>query len=205
MPVEYRWWGLDRRSLLPAAVVVCVGLLLSVVLPRIDDAVAVNEIVRPGDRLDLGGGLTIAPPAGWEVLAGIKVGEKTTLPVPEDAADASVAGGGVTALIRVDTFDGTPEALLDQVNHTQKRTSNQPGFTVTAPPVPVETAEGNVGVLERYTSTSGEGLLAAFTFHDGRGMSLSVAATGDGQLAEQAGRIERMIRSIRFTGKAATP
>ena len=80
VPVERRWFGLDRRSLLPALVVFVIAIVLRSVIPWIDQAVPGHDVVRAGDRLNLDRGLTVTPPVGWELVDGLLVGASTVQP-----------------------------------------------------------------------------------------------------------------------------
>ncbi|WP_405099315.1 hypothetical protein [Micromonospora sp. NBC_01412] len=94
VPVERRWLGLDRRSLTPTIMVAAIAVLLTFVVPLIDRAVPQDDPIRAGERLDLGGGIVVTPPAGWELESGIRVGDKTTVPVTAGTADAAFSGDG---------------------------------------------------------------------------------------------------------------
>ncbi|MER5837642.1 hypothetical protein ABT116_44625, partial [Streptomyces sp. NPDC002130] len=38
VPVDRRWFGLDRTTILPAAIVLAVAIVMSIVIPQINDA-----------------------------------------------------------------------------------------------------------------------------------------------------------------------
>jgi len=195
VPVERRWLGLDRRSLLPGLVTLALGALLSWGLPLIDAAVPGDDVVRAGDRLNLTDGLTVTPPTGWQILDGIRVGAGTTIP-GEGSPTAAVAQDGIAAQIRVAPFSGDAGALLRQVNTNEQESPNRPEFTVDGDRTTVPAAGGIVGQAENYSSTTGDGILAAYTFPGGRGMTIQVDAASAKQLAAHSAAVDAMLRSV---------
>lgn len=193
-PVERRWLGLDRRTFLPALVVLAIALVLRTVIPAVDHAVPVDDVIKAGDRINLDDGLTIAPPAGWSLTDGILVGANTVQP-GAGSPTAAFTQGGVGAQIQVARFAGDADALLNQLNRNDSRSSNRPEFTVTGKRATVTATGGLTGVAEDYTSASGDGILAAFTLPDGRGMAVEVVGTTN-QLAAHAAEITTMLRSV---------
>jgi uncharacterized Zn-binding protein involved in type VI secretion len=168
-----------------ALIVTGLALGLGVVLPAVDRAVPARaDTIRPGDRLDLGGGVTIAPPPGWRLLSGIRVGDRTVAPVRAGDGDAVVAGGPVTVTIHLAAFDGGPAALLDQVDRVNARA--RPALAVTGGRSTVD-----AGLVE----PSSDGLTAAYTF-GGTGMTVVVHAGACG-LAGRAAEIRAMLASVR--------
>ncbi|MBG0565580.1 hypothetical protein [Actinoplanes aureus] len=194
VPVERRWLGLDRRTLLPGLVVFAIAILLRSVIPLIDQATPGDAVVQTGDRLNLGGGLTIAPPVGWRLVDGILIGTKTVQP-GTGSPTAAVVQGGVSAQIEVAPFAGDADALLNQINRNDSRTNTRPAFTAGNQRSAVTAVGGVTGVTESYTSTSGDGVIAAYTFSDGRGLAVEVAGTSD-QLSARTAQIDAMLRSV---------
>ncbi|GAB3074986.1 hypothetical protein [Micromonospora schwarzwaldensis] len=195
MPVERRWLGLDRRTLLPALVVLVIAIVLRTVLPAIDQAVPVDNVIKAGERINLDGGLTVAAPAGWELTDGILVGANRVEP-GAGSPSAAFTQGGVNVQIRVAPFAGGPDALLDQVSRNDAE-SDRPEFTVTGTRATLSAAGGLTGVAENYTTASDDGILAAYTVPDGRGVVIEVVGTRS-QLAANAAPINAMLRSVDF-------
>ncbi|BBH69524.1 hypothetical protein ACTI_62090 [Actinoplanes sp. OR16] len=189
IPVERRWLGLDRRTLLPGLVVLGIALLLRTIIPLIDQAVPGGAVIEAGQRLNLNAGLTVAPPAGWQLTDGILVGANTVQP-GAGSATAAFGTGGVGAQIQVANFSGDANALLDQLNRNDRK-----HITVTSDRATITAAGGVTGVAEQFGSTSNDGILAAYTFPDGRGMSIEVVGTAN-QLAAHAGEIDAVLRSV---------
>ncbi|MEU4689409.1 hypothetical protein [Actinoplanes sp. NPDC023714] len=194
IPVERRRLGLDRRTLLPGLVVLAVALLLRSVVPLIDQAVPGDTVIQAGQRLNLGDGLTVAPPAGWQLTDGILVGANTVQP-GAGSPTASFSTGGVSAQVQVATFAGDANALLDQLNRNAGKSGHRQRSSVASERTTITAAGGVTGVAERFASTSGDGVLAAYAFPDGRGMSIEVAGTAN-QLAAHAGEIDATLRSV---------
>ncbi|MGI5239206.1 hypothetical protein [Dactylosporangium sp. CA-139066] len=171
-----------------APVVAGLAVLLAVGLPAVDRLVpAPADLVRPGDRLNLGGGVTIAPPQGWRLLEGIRVTDRTVAPVRPGDGDATLQRGGATVVIHLAAFDGGPEALLDQVDRVNARA--RPALAVTGGRVAVA-----AGLVEPFAGPSSRGLVAAYTF-DGTGMTVVAHAGADG-LAGRAAEIHAMLGSV---------
>ncbi|GAA4471894.1 hypothetical protein [Phytohabitans houttuyneae] len=191
IPVERRWLGLDRRGLVPAIVVAAIALLLSVGIPLVDRAVPADvRVIEPGDRLDLGGGITIAPPVGWQLDDGILVSDTITSPVEVGGGDASLTRGGLSVGIHLAPFTGDAAALLDQV----ERIDSRHGFTVTGQRTSVTAEDGITGLAEQYTSASTQGLVAAYVI-DGTGLSVIADGTA-GLLPAHLAQIDAMLRSV---------
>ncbi|MFD7853875.1 hypothetical protein ACFV6B_06185 [Streptomyces microflavus] len=184
--------------------VVVIGLLLAVVLPLVDRSVAEHEVVHAGDRLDLGQGLTIAPPVGWQVVRGIKTGTAITVPV-SDTNGAVLADGVVTASIQVAPYDGDSRQLLDQVNSNNSRSAELPGFRVGNDPRPVTTPGGITGLVESYSTTSGSGVLAAYALDTGRGLTILVTSADSTQMPAHTAQIAQMLSSVTLTTEGAQP
>ncbi|GAA1036509.1 hypothetical protein GCM10009557_47430 [Virgisporangium ochraceum] len=189
VPVERRWLGLDRRTLPAAGVVAGLILLWAVVMPVVNRVTPADyPRIGAGDRLDLGGGVTITPPVGWRLVEGYVVGSTRT----PASGDAEVGQSGVVASVHVAPFNGDADALLGQAERIDS--SALPGFTVSGGRTTVPAQDGITGVVEDYSSGSGEGLVAAYAF-DGVGVTVVVDATS-GQLAVHAAEIDAMLRSV---------
>ena len=188
VPVEKRWLGLDKRTLTPAIVVAAIAILLTFVVPLIDRVVPQDDPILAGQRLDLGGGIVVTPPVGWELENGIRVGDRTTVPVTAGSADAAFAGDGVSINVHVAAFTGDTTALLDQVEVVDNAVGGQ---RRTVP------AQGGItGLAETYTGVGGEALVAAYTFpQTSTGMTITVTAPV-GQLTAHAAQVDAVLHSV---------
>jgi hypothetical protein len=199
IPVEQRRLGLDRRSLLPALVVLVIAVALRTGFPVIDSAVAGHEVVRAGDRINLDRGLTVTPPVGWQVVDGLLVGARTVEP-GAGSPEATLTQNGVSAQVRVAPFSGDANALLDQIDRNAGRSGDHPAYTDGSRGA-VTAAGGLVGVVENHTDTSGDGITAAYALPDGRGLVIQVTGAGN-QLSAHTGQISAMLRSVSLEARS---
>lgn len=72
VPVDRRWFGLDRTTILPAAIVLAVAIVMSIVIPQINDAVSYDDPVVAGDVMELQYGITFVPAPGWGITDGVR-------------------------------------------------------------------------------------------------------------------------------------
>lgn len=190
-PVEHRVLGLDKRSFPYAFFVLAVFLVATVVMPRIDDTISWDDPVQAGDQMALSGGLVFTPVAGWNVVKGDRVGAGGPV---TGSKEVQLVHDGVTFDVAADSFDGKPRALLRQVAKVTNGTDD-PTFKVSGKPTTITTADGNVGVIQSYSSVNGDGLVAAFVI-DGTG--LKITAYGQpSQLTPAADDLAAMIDSLR--------
>jgi hypothetical protein len=64
VPVEHRFFGLDRRSLLPGLVVIGLCVLWTVVVPSVNALLHYGQQTRAGDVFAVAQGLTMDAQAG---------------------------------------------------------------------------------------------------------------------------------------------
>lgn len=209
VPVEHRFLGLDRRTIPLAVVVLAIMAVFLWVFPAIDKAVGWDDETKAGDVLDLGLGVTVTPPVGWELVNGIRVGQAPISGVSSQEATAQFGNGGVTVSVDRSGFDGTADELLDQVNRLRDRSDSEPNrsFKVTGPRRSVTTASGLTGVSESYTSATGEGRMLAFTFPadspaKGNGLIITIDGAAD-QYAAEAEAIDALVASLAVEGGAS--
>jgi hypothetical protein len=194
VPAEHRLLGLDKRSFPYALFVVGVFVLLTVVVPRVNTAIAWDDPVHAGDRLALTGDIVFTPAVGWEVESGYRIGDGGSV---DQSGEAKVVSDGVTFSIEPAPFDGTPSELLDQVEKVTSATDD-PSFMVAGDPATVTTPSGEVGVIQSYSSVNGDGLVAAFVIG---GTGLAVLAYGPpAQLSASQDEVRDMIASITTLG-----
>lgn len=193
VPAEHRILGLDRRTLLPALFVIAVFVVLVLIVPRVNAALDWDDPVRAGEQLALTDTISFTPVEGWDVESGFRVG-RTGAGTRYD--DVSIAADGVTFEISPDSFDGTPNQLLDQVEKVTSRIDD-PTFRVEGDRTTITTTTGEIGVAQPYSSVTGDGLAAAFVIG---GTGLKITAYGPPtQMTAAAEEIEAMLSSIRTT------
>ncbi|WP_250003515.1 hypothetical protein [Actinoplanes sp. M2I2] len=193
VPVEHRWFGLDRRMLRPALFVLVVALLLIYGWPALNAIVPWNNPTRAGDVLDLGAGATAVPPVGWQLEDGTLVSDRTGVSPTQESV--KLAKGGATIQMTGASFNGTAAQFLDQVI-----TSQDPQADISGSPATFTTTSGLVGVVRSASGTGGDELLAAFK------MSLSTPATAPallvnvsavpGEFQQVSSEVETFLRSI---------
>ena len=190
VPVEHRFGGLDRRSFVPALVVVGIWLLWAVALPHLDGAIDHDDQVQAGERFAISEDLAITPPPGWSVIDGFRTSD-----VPATGSDgATFSNGTVTVYVDTDDYTGTPSDLLEQIDKVTSATGTVESFHVTDGRATVSTSSGLTGVSESYTGRGFEGTITAFV-SDGTGIEIMSAGQPD-QKAAASRQIAHMIDSI---------
>jgi len=167
VPVDRRLWGMDRRAVVPAAVVAAFAVFSFWVLPGINNAVTVEDVVRAGDVVQVGESVTFAPAVGWNVEAGVRQGAATG--GAQYPAQAEVTKGAVAFSITTGPFDGSPRRLLGQIRRNNDRVPASSAVRIVGQPVTFTTTTGQHGVLTRFSNGESVGLLAALVF-DGTGV-----------------------------------
>lgn len=192
VPVDRRWFGLDRSTFPPAAIVLAFAIVMSVILPAINDSVSYDDEVVAGDVMELDGAITFAPAVGWDITSGVRA---TDTPVSGlYPARATVTGSGASFTVRTAPFTGDARTLLEQIKETSDALATEESPRVTGAPVHVTTHSGDRGVISRFSSSTADGVIAAFVF-DGTGVE--VVATGPAEVDHRIPEdIARMIVSI---------
>jgi hypothetical protein len=194
VPVEHRWFGLDRRTFKPALTVLAIALLLIYGSQAVNAAIPWHNEIKAGDVLDLGGGATAVPPVGWQLESGALVGGAGA------GSPIQLATGGATIRLQVTSFTGTANAFLDQVQRAEGD-ANLAGLSGSR--ATVTTDAGLVGVAQSSTSTSGDELEAAFKLATGSEQAITAAPalvvtvrTAPGQFEQHQDIVMAMVRSI---------
>lgn len=190
VPAEHRLLGLDRRTFKPALFVIAVFVVLTLVVPQVNSAVAYDDPVRSGERLALTNEIVITPPTGWGVEAGHRVLEDGTV---DQSGAAVLSGPGASVRVDVGKFDGTPTELLDQTDRVTRATDD-PTYRESGDPVTITTTSGETGVGQGYRGVHGDGYEAAFVI-DGTGVEVTVYGEAATVVAASSA-IQDMIASI---------
>ncbi|MFC8529740.1 hypothetical protein [Nocardia sp. NPDC057227] len=173
VPVDRRWFGMDRRTLLPALVVLALAFLQGVLLPRLDAALADDDVTVAGDVIALDGGITFPAEPGWALVDGERAADE-----PSGRGYPTVAvlaRRGIRFTVQTGTFDGDANALLDQIERTDAALSGGHGLTATGDPAPITTTGGVTGISTRFAAAQRDGVLAAFVFE---GTGVEIVAVG---------------------------
>lgn len=194
VPVEHRFFGLDRRTLPYALTALAVFVLWTVLAPWINGLVDWDDTVGAGERIRLADDVTFAPATGWGLVSGLRTTDTTSS--GQTATQVVVLNrDGIRFRAQHGAWDDTPRALLDQITKITTTESGPDGFDLSTRPTTIQTASGADGVLQGFRSQRVEGLIAAFVF--GRtGIEVQVVGPPD-QLAKRSGEIARMLTSVR--------
>jgi hypothetical protein len=197
VPADERLFGLDRRTLRPTLVVFALVFIMSVALPVINATVPYHDIVRPGDVMEIEGGVTFVPEAGWGITSGLREGHGATS--GQYPATAAVEHGALNFTVRSGPFHGDADQLLDQIEATTDALNQGRGVHITGAPATIVTAAGKQGATVRITGPHTAGLIAAFVFGD-RGVKAVATGPTDAD-AEASAAVLRMIGSISQSGQ----
>jgi hypothetical protein len=171
-----RSWGIDRKTVAPALLVLALAVLLSIVLPSLNSATTYKREIRTGDVAAVADGITLVPSPGWALASGALVG-RTRSPVGTSGT-TELIDGGVDLYVHAAPFDGTPSALLtriDDINaalhHARSRDDQSTDrYAVT-------TDQGSVGVAEDFVGTTRQGSVVAFVLDVGKPSPTGAART----------------------------
>jgi len=179
VPVDRRWWGMDKRTLVPAMVVLALAFVQGVLLPRIDAAIPIDDVTVVGDVIALQGGITFPAVADWSLVDGERLGEERNAQAyPRDAV---LARGGAQFSVQTGDFSGDVAALLAQIEKTNDALTGGHGLTAAGDPVAITARTGEPGLITRYASAELDGVLAAFVFD---GIGVEVVAVGPAQTGQ---------------------
>ncbi|MFI6828603.1 hypothetical protein ACIBG5_15965 [Kribbella sp. NPDC050241] len=192
VPVEHRWFGLDRRTFPAGLTSLAIALVLIYGLPALNAAIPWHNQIKAGQVLELGDGATAVPPVGWQLESGSLTGGNAT------SLQVKLASGGATIELTGTSYDGTATAFLDQVDRSE---SDAPG--VSGRRGTLTTGGGLVGVVESRTSTGGDGIDAAFKMATGTPEAVEAAPallvrvrTAPGQFEQYQDEVAALLRSI---------
>ena len=192
VPVEHRWFGLDRRTFPAGLITLAIALVLIYGLPALNAAIPWHNEIKAGQVLDLGNGATAVPPVGWQLESGSLTGAKAT------SLQVKLASGGATIELTGTSYDGTAAAFLDQVERSDGDSPGVSGRRGT-----LTTGTGLVGVVDSRTSTAGDGIDTAFKMAIGTPEAVEAAPallvrvrTVPGQFERYQDEVAAFLRSI---------
>ncbi|MFD4327252.1 hypothetical protein ACFWQC_21605 [Nocardioides sp. NPDC058538] len=195
VPVERRWLGMDRRTLLPAGVVALLVAITFWVLPGVDSLVAVDDPIKAGDVIQVGRSVGFDPAVGWNLESGLRSGSATSGTYPDSA---TLTKDGVTFTVTTGEFDGSATALLAQLRKNNGKLGPNALDLQSGTAATFRTASEITGVIARFSTTTVEGLLGALV-SDGQGIEVTVYGpadmAGDRHLENQ---IVAMLESVRL-------
>jgi hypothetical protein len=206
-PAERRILGIDRRTILPALVVVGLALVEGVLFPSLDSRTTYKHEIHRGAVVKLATGITLVPTPGWSLASGALAGHTRTS--VGTTAQTELVNGGVNLYLQAAPFGGTASALLARVlainahlRHQRERAS------ATTKKYAVTTRQGVTGVAKDFMGVDRQGSVVAFVFRTraaaGAAQStparvgIEVVASGPAAaIARRRKDVVAMIRSIR--------
>ncbi|MEU8820662.1 hypothetical protein [Actinoplanes sp. NPDC048796] len=200
VPVDRRRLGMDRRTLVPAGLVVLLFVVAVWIVPAINDRVSVDDPIEAGDVIQVGPDVRFVPVAGANLLTGVRQGRPGPAGYPGTAA---VSYGGVTFEVVADTYRGTPAQLLAQIKKTNEglRVPDDAGFHVTGDPVTVTNGRGDQGAAADFEGTNGTGLVAAFVFGE---TGVEVEIVGPREVPDSVARqVAGMLQTVEPIGSGS--
>ncbi|MEV6971714.1 hypothetical protein AB0M47_42110 [Hamadaea sp. NPDC051192] len=200
VPVDRRWLGLDRRTLLPAALVVLLVVVAGWIMPAVSKSVQVDDPIQAGDVVQVGDGVQFTPAVGANLVAGLRQSPAT--PAESYPATAAVTYGGVVFEVVADTYHGTPIQLLEQIKKNAEGMRGAAGdFRVTSDPVTITNATGQHGIAAHYDGLGQVGLVAAFVFGD-TGVEIQIYGpqTAPEGLSQPVAAMLRSVRPVDGSG-----
>jgi hypothetical protein len=199
VPVEHRFFGLDRRSLLPGLVVIALFVLWTVIVPSLNDLLRYSQQTKAGDVFALNQGLTMDAQPGWGVDSGL-----LTTDTPRSGAagePVELSKGGVSFAVTSGPFRGGARALLGQIGKVDHALSGDEAFHVSGDVATFHTNEGHLGVAQAYTTVAGAGVVTALVYG---GTGVKITFTGSTTaMADHGEEVGDMIDSIRYNAAAA--
>jgi len=201
VPVERRFLGFDKATIVPSVVILVFVLALGTWLPNINKLISYDNEAKAGDVLDLGEGIRITPVPGWNIVSGLRVTDEPVTGRGATETTVTLVNGSVTFQVVRAPFDGTTSELLDQVNRNNELLKDNQGFHVTSPAATATTSQGDQGLAESYTGTDTEGITAAFILGS---QGVKVTAVGpQGVVRDQVNDVATMIDSLTYQPQGA--
>jgi hypothetical protein len=196
VPVDRRRSGLDRASIAPAVLVFVLAVVMALVIGVVNELVPGDDEVRPGDVIELAGGVEFVPATGWDIADGVRAGQAGS--AGSYPAAAQVTDGAVALGLQSAPWSGDAAALLEQVRRTNESLAGKTGPRVEGGVATFRTDAGAEGVLSRYRSPGTDGVLAAVVLAGAEGrVGVAVVATGPVDAPETvAPEVVGMIESI---------
>ncbi|MCW0190395.1 MAG: hypothetical protein OJJ55_03775 [Rhodococcus sp.] len=178
VPVDRRWFGLDRATIIPAAIVLAVAIVMSILIPAVNNSVAYDDEVVAGDVMELKDGITLVPAVGWGITDGVR---ETDAPVSGSFPQrATLVNSGALFTVYTAPFAGDANALLEQIKKTSDALATAESLRVSGDSSSITTASGIRGVITSYSNSTADGVIAAFVV-DGKG--IEVVSTGPSDVA----------------------
>lgn len=210
VPVDERVLGFDKKTIWPGVVLLVVWALWAHVMPFINDKVSADNPIVSGDVINLSlGEITFVPAVDWNLDAGLLLtpSTKDKVNVPSNAAVSSEL---VQYTVKTGNWDGTPDALLDQMIDVNKNLGQlvvkQKGGRAD-----ITNADGVPGRLAYIVGPNDATLFAAYVFETGSGTSttpvgVEIEVRGQpGDIQDVAEEVAKMIDTTTYRTAEAKP
>jgi hypothetical protein len=195
VPVEHRWWGLDRRSVPYAAVGLAVLALWAWVMPWVAAQVPWDDPVVAGESFQVTDDVTMTGQPGWAVVSGLRTTDDTRSGQTADQQLVLVKNGVALSILQ-GPFSEAPQDLLAQAEKITGTGGN--GYHVAGTVRDVTTASGLRGVAQDFSTTQGTGTVTAFVV-DEVGVEIQVSGPR-AQVAQVSDEVAAMIDSLATDG-----
>jgi hypothetical protein len=190
--VDQRWLGLERRSIPYAVVPLVVLALWAWIVPWINDQVAWDDPIKPGEAIEVAEGVSMTAAPGWGLVAGLRTTDDVRSPDSALQQDILVKNGVVFSIFQ-GPFTGTPAELLEQAEVINAANSDD-GYDIRGEVTPETTASGLRGVTQNFNTAHSVGALTAFVIDD-TGIEIQVVGPQT-QMTATASEVADMIDSI---------
>lgn len=193
-PVDHRFLGLDTRAFPYALAILAVWLVWVVIVPAIDSAVTSEDPTAAGDRIAITDSLSFVPAVEWNIDSGFRVGEGGAI---DDVPSVSLTRSSVNLSVTTDSFTGSADELLTQVDAVASATSGTSFLAMSGARQPVVTDGGLSGVQVSFDTPSSAGSVTTFVV-DGNGVRVQIVGPPD-QIANRSAELASMIGSMSAT------
>lgn len=190
VPAEHRWLGIDRRTILPAAIVLASAAIMHWGVPWLNEQVSYTEQTVAGNTITLTGDVVFTPPPGWSIESGVVSGDG------EPTSQVVLSSGPTTVDLRTAPWSEDLQSLFAQIRASKTVTGQQSGLQFTGSAQPYSTATGERGLFGNFTSTTSTGVIGAVIV-GGTGVEVTVVSPTTGNALD--GDVGRLVASIAST------
>ncbi len=158
VPVEHRFFGLDRRTLLPGLVVIGLFVFWTVLIPGVNSLLDYDQTTEAGDVFALGPGLSMDAQAGWGVQEGLRTTDTTRSQSPGGAV--TLTSGEVVFAVTPGPYSGDLDGLPAAIDKVTPARQGEEAFHIAGDKQTFHTTDGQRGLAQPYTTVDGEGVVA---------------------------------------------
>ncbi|WP_172650903.1 hypothetical protein [Rhodococcus opacus] len=181
--MDHRFLGFDTRVFPYALAIFAVWLLWVVIVPAIDAAVTSEDPTVVGDRIAVTDTLSFVPATDWNIDSGFRVGDRGA---GDSLPAVSLTRSNASLSVLADTFDGTADDLLTQIDAVSAATDGSI-LAISGERQPVVTDAGLPGVQITFDTPRAAGSVTTFVV-DGEGIRVQVVGPPD-QIANRSPEI----------------